>query len=234
MDFYLHHLFYIWITLFLGTIACSVLLHYSEQRSAHIEKLQGLFFVGFFITILPAFGRFISRPDFSRPAGWIMSLLLVIGGGGFYASLLAAVGPIRLPNSWEWPAGFVRGVIRTADGKFVVPIRPVGRIQIYDPQWRFLRGWNIEALGGPFKFACTPNGTIDVFSLRGMRHYSFTQEGLLLSTDKFELPLPPLPKGQWMMVPTSPLLLIFFHPAVLLFLAGIGFWGPSTPGRITH
>ena len=47
--------------------------------------------------------------------------------------------------------GFAKGVVSTEDHYFVVPHTPSGRVQIYDSNWKFLWGWNVEAGAGTFK-----------------------------------------------------------------------------------
>src|SRR6476469_4985815 len=74
---------------------------------------------------------------------WLVSiagLFLMVGAGGFFATGLSAMDVITLPDSFEWPSGYVRGVVQTQDGKYVVPHIPAGRVQLYDSQWRFIRG----------------------------------------------------------------------------------------------
>ena len=147
---------------------------------------------------------------------WIkgmMYLLILIGAGGFFAAALSATGIFKLPTSYEWPAGYVRGAVTAGDGKHIVPLMPSGRLQIYDSQWHFIRGWNVDASGGDFKAWCSSDGVIEVFTARGQRHYSFTQDGHLISSGTFSEPFSSLPiEGQSVVVPTSPLLWIFSSP----------------------
>ena len=110
-----------------------------------------------------------------------MGLLVLVGAGGFFAAGLSAVGVLKLPSSVEWPAGYVTGVVTMADGKYVVPLVPPGRVQLYDPQWHFLRGWHVDAEGGDFRVRCSPDGLIEVFTARGNHYYSFKENGELIS-----------------------------------------------------
>jgi hypothetical protein len=141
---------------------------------------------GLFIAIFAAFWLFLAARWMAKDlkasarAKWIkgtMYLFILIGAGGFFAAALSATGIIMLPTSYEWPAGYVRGVVTAADGKHIVPLMPPGRVQIYDSQWHFIRGWNVDASGGDFKVRCSPDGLIEVFTARGQRHYSFSQDG---------------------------------------------------------
>lgn len=82
----------------------------------------------------------------------------------------AVLGVLKLSDSIQWPAGDRDGVMRTPDGIYVVPLVWVGRVQLYDQQWRFLRGWHVDANAGFFKVECPPGGTIEVFAARGLHH----------------------------------------------------------------
>jgi hypothetical protein len=166
----------------------------------------------------------------SDPATWIIALLcsfVVIGIGGFLLPMLSSVGPLRLPASYEWPAGYVRGVARTADGKYVVPLVAYGRVQIYDSRWHFLQGWNVDAKGGGFRVQTSPDGVIEVFFLRGdISHRSYTEEGELLPPKDPQDPYRVAPRsGQSMIVPAAAVFWVFSSPCISILLAIIGFAG---------
>jgi len=154
----------------------------------------------------------------SRPLGWLaglMGLLAFVGIGGFFAQWLVGTGTLPLPNSFQWPAGRVRGIAKTQDGIYVVPLVPISRVQIYDADWHFLRGWNVDTGGKDFTIEVTLDGVIDIRTSRYL--YSFSQSGTLLNKEDVEMPLggywsSPSSRGEAVMVPTSPFLLIFSHP----------------------
>jgi hypothetical protein len=160
---------------------------------------------------------------------WILAffgLLIMLGAGGFFAAALSASAVLKFPNSFEWPAGYVRGVATTADGKYIVPLVPSGRVQIYDRQWRFIRGWHVDAEGGVFRVACSENGLVDVYTARGQHHYTFTENGDLVSTRTLSEPFDS--KGssdEWVVVPTSPLLWVFSSPFLSWAVAVVGMAG---------
>jgi hypothetical protein len=155
----------------------------------------------------------------------ISGLFLMVGAGGFFAAGLSATGVITLPESFEWPSGYVRGVVQTQDGKYVVPHIPAGRVQLYDAQWHFIRGWHVDASGGDFTVACLPDGEIVVFTARGHQRLSFTENGrLTLATTLPESFVRPQP-GRSIVVPTSPLLWIFSSPFLSWGVALIGMAG---------
>lgn len=190
---------------------------------------------GWVIALFAAFWLFRAVTGIAReltgptPLKWVvgaMGLLVVLGAGGFFAAALCAVGMLKLSNSFEWPAGYVKGVVRTADGKYVVPLLPAGRIQIYDSNWRFLRGWQVNAEGGDFKVDCPQRGTVEVLTARGRHHYSFTDDGTMISTTTFSKDFYTLAGTEKsLIVPTSPLLWVFSSPFLSVGLAAIGFVG---------
>ena len=156
-----------------------------------------------------------------------MGFLVLVGAIGFFGAGMSAVGFLKFPNSFEWPAGNVCGVKTTADGKHVVPLVPSGRVQIYDANWRFLRGWHVGAHGGDFKVDCPAPGRIDVYTGRGLHHYSYTESGELIAATTYPEGLGPLQcSGCCEVVPTSPLGWVFTSPflswgAIVAGIAGL-------------
>jgi hypothetical protein len=155
----------------------------------------------------------------------LMWLLVGVGGAGFFAPMLCAEGLLKLPTSFEWPAGYVSGVAPTDDGRYVVPIVPAARVQIYDSHWKFMRGWNVETGGGDFKVQFAPDGMIEVFTARGAMHYSFDQNGHWLSSEGMAQPFSWLPNGQSFWVPTPIWLWVFSSPFVAWLIMAIGMAG---------
>lgn len=173
-----------------------------------------------------------------RPFKWIVGVtyfLILIGASGFFATALSAVGILKLPCSREWPAGYVSGVVTELDGKYIVPLVPSGRVQLYDSQWHFIRGWNVDAGGGDFKVQCSPDGLIEVFTARGEHHFSFSEDGrLIASTTILPGVFSGLPKGQSVVVPTSPLLWVFSSPFLSWAVMVIGFVGMAILKKINR
>jgi hypothetical protein len=200
----------------------------------------GLFlalFAGFWLFLaVRGMAREFKRADRSNRSKWIvtvMYVLVLIGASGFFAAGLSAVGVLKLPTSREWPAGYVSGVVTAVDGKYIVPLVPSGRVQLYDSQWRFIRGWNVDALGGDFKVQCSQDGVIEVFTARGAHHYSFAEDGhLIASTTILPEVFSAIPKGQSVVVPTSPLLWVFSSPFLSWGLMVIGFAGMAILKKI--
>jgi hypothetical protein len=191
--------------------------------------LFNIIFVFFTASMLFLAVRGVAR-DIKKggPFKWIigtLGFLIIVGIVGFWGPWYFALGILQLPNSFQWPAGFTNGVVRTPDGKYVVPLIPSGRVQLYDSQWRFLRGWHIDANAGAIKVECPANGTIEVFTARGLHHYSFTQDGRLISAQ----PLSTYAEydslhteGTSVEVPTSPLLWVLSSPFLSWGVGAIG------------
>ena len=184
-------------------------------------------FAGVWLTLAAVgIGRMLKR---ERRTNWlvaVMGLLVFIGSAGFFAEALSADGIIKLPKSYEWPAGYVGDVTVTSDGKYLVPLVPEGRVQVYDPHWHFLCGWNVEALGGEFTVAATTDGTVEVFTARGNHRYSFTENGDLVSASTAAESYQALPSGgQSVIVPTSPILWVFSSPFISMGVVVLGLIG---------
>jgi hypothetical protein len=86
---------------------------------------------------------------------------------------------------------------------------------------------------GDFKVQYSPDGVIEVFRARGEHHYSFTEDGHLISSTRI-LPnsFSSLPKGQSVVVPTSPLLWVFSSPFLSWGVMVIGFVGMAILKKI--
>jgi hypothetical protein len=158
---------------------------------------------------------------------WIFAVPILIGlfgFAGFFAQMLSGEGIVKLPMTYEWPAGYVTNVITTADNKYVVPIVPSGRVQLYDSNWHFLRGWNVDALGGDFKVAADSPGTLEVFTARGEHHYTFTENGELISSSPLTKSYYSLPtSGQAEVVSTPLLLWPLSNPFISVVVGTLGF-----------
>jgi hypothetical protein len=139
------------------------------------------------VWLLSAVGGFWAARKEPRKVAWVLraaALLLVVGGLGFFGSALSAMGGLNwLPPSFEWPVGYAPGVVSTGDYYYVVPLGAAGRIQIYDSEWKFIRGWPVQANGGSFLLQVTNYNQISVLTSRGSRHFVFQTDGKLLSED---------------------------------------------------
>jgi hypothetical protein len=143
------------------------------------------------------------------------AMFLGIGAVGFFGSALASLGGLkRLGADFEWPIGFASGVITTKDSIHIVPHTPSGRIQLYDLNWKFLRGWQVDASGGTFKLVGAASNQVEVVTARGRWHYEFDLNGHVLSKSTYApasySDFPESQEAHWL--PLAPWLWVFSHP----------------------
>jgi hypothetical protein len=82
---------------------------------------------------------------------WIGGVFVVLGAAGFFGTALSSLGMVKLPPSFEWPPGYVNGVVTSPSGLCIVPLDPSGRVQVYGSDWRYLRGWQVARKVGRSK-----------------------------------------------------------------------------------
>jgi hypothetical protein len=118
-----------------------------------------------------------------RFGGWKSSLfpvaafLLAYGGIGLVATQLAING--FLPDA-EWPFRSAEGVQITPDHHSIVPLSFASRIQIYDKQGKFIRGWPVQASGGKFAIELDSSNDLEVMTARTRERYVYTMDGSLI------------------------------------------------------
>lgn len=158
----------------------------------------------------------------------ICAIMLACGALAFLAQALAAFGGLSfLPASFEWPVGEVGGVVMDPRGNYIVPLKATGRIQVYDQEKRFLRGWFVDAAGGVFKLHVTDEDNIEVFIERCQLGYLFGLDGTLVHRDTYA------PKGYSDVVSESSLVVRFPAPWILWLLASpINAWGVGALGML--
>ena len=154
------------------------------------------------------------------------SLLLVIGALGFFGLGFSALGGLNwLPENFEWPVGRAKNVVKTEE-YYIVPHVSAGRIQIYNQELVFERGWNIEAGGGVFKLTPLADEQLIIYTARDSQKYTYSIEGELLAAENFHPgDYSSIEKtGIELKIPTSPLLLIFKNPFIawVFMMAGMG------------
>jgi len=170
----------------------------------------------------------LRQQGWRRPVHLLAAMLFTIGAVGFLGSALSSMGVFHWPNSFEWPAGYCSGVVTTPQGHFMVPLTRIGRVQIYDQDWKFVRGWNVDASSGAFKLFIKDTNHIQVVTVRGRRLLEYDFEGHLLSSSNYQptgtgagyssFPSP----GNTYIVPTPIYLWVFSSP----FLS----WGAAIAG----
>ena len=177
---------------------------------------------------------------------WIVlpsSFLVATGALAFFGQGISAVGVLNwLPPTFEWPAGHVDGALTMADGGKVVLIKGAERIQVYDANWRFVRGWPAQSA---LKLRLLPDGKVEALT-KGLHGTVFDLRGNLIARRTYEVremvklqnSLAPCPR---VFIPTSPWLYILSSPFLsgTLLNAGLLGWfvvayksnSPSTPRR---
>ncbi|MHC4118414.1 MAG: hypothetical protein ACYSWO_13010 [Planctomycetota bacterium] len=169
----------------------------------------------------------LSETAFTWKAGlnFLTSACLTIGALGFFGASLSATGGLDwLPDTFEWPVGNADNVLITNDGTYIVPHPESGRIQIYNADLEFQRGWPIKSNGGEFKLSPSANGEFDVYVARSDHKYHYDIYGKLLSTGIYEsgeyAKIPDY--GENFKIPTPVYLYVFTHPFASLFVAAMG------------
>ena len=113
---------------------------------------------------------------FRTPGGrpWrtlLFGLLFFYGFGAFFCQGAGATGALAfVPASVEFPVWRPETVVRTTRELTFVGLVPMGRVQVYDSGGRFLRGFFVDAGGGPFTIQPAADGRILVRSHRTGRH----------------------------------------------------------------
>jgi len=159
--------------------------------------------------------------------------LVALGGTGFFGLAFSSVGGLRcLPTTFEWPVGFVHGPLTMPDGTHVIPVALAGnRIQIYGPDWQFVRAWYVPAGGGGrVSLQIAQTNRIEVIARIHTMRYLYNLDGSLISAQTYapktfhdfpgsnESIRVPTPWWFWML--TSPMhsWLVFAFGLVLVFL----------------
>ena len=152
--------------------------------------------------------------------------LFAYGVLGFFGAFLSATG--RLPwasGDTALPMWYVDGAAVDGDGMIYCPSPPWGRIQLYDRDKRFVRGWSVNASGGTFRIHVNRDNHLEVATARGRMLYVFDREGHLLSGASYE------PRsysvfdgwrGRAIVIPTPFYLIPLTHPLLAWALALAG------------
>jgi hypothetical protein len=159
---------------------------------------------------------------------WVVGIsgfLIIVGAIGFFGSALVAEGTIIPSTSFEWPAGHANHAVNLSDGGHAIGLEPVGRVQLYDSAWHFVRGWQIDAKGGDFSIVSAEDDLLNVYTARSRMLYVFSDAGKLVSSASYSQGFSDIPRGGSLNVPTSPLLWPFSSPFgcwALIVLGSLG------------
>jgi hypothetical protein len=155
----------------------------------------------------------------------LTAVCLISGAVGFFGSALSSTGSLNwLPNTFEWPVGRAQNVLVSVSGKHIVPHVPSGRVQIYDRDLKFQRGWPVNASGGDFLLTPAADNEFYVLTQRNDYKYRYDLYGKLLSTErvKHEDYETITDVGYVVYIPTAVYLLVFVNPFLSWLAAMIG------------
>lgn len=143
-----------------------------------------IFAIGGSLAIMAILAPFVGHFRTTRPRILVLTgfLLVFLGAVRWTSCQLSWFGALDgLPSSWEWPVGTAKRVITMPDGTHVVAVTSAGRVQIYDPKWKFLRGWAVGAPAGEFKMLPAGPDKFDVMPMRTMRRDTYRLSGDLIA-----------------------------------------------------
>jgi hypothetical protein len=167
--------------------------------------------IGILYVVMAILGPFIGHFRKTQPRAAVFAgfLLLLVGGIAGFGSALSAWGGLGwLPESFEWPIGSSVGAITMPGGEHVVPHIFAARVQIYDRNLKFVRGWAVPSYGKDFKVR--PAGRDRFDALYGTRTDTYLLDGKLVGHKSGGPSYYTLPDyGQRLSIPTWPWLLIF-------------------------
>ena len=179
-----------------------------------------LFLIGFLVAAIRN-----SLSMLRQASGWRRwlilpsSALVVIGASGFFGQGIVASGPNWLPTSFEWPAGRVEDALTAANSYHIILVSGVARIQVYDRNWRFLRGWSVPRA---LRLRMLGDGTIEALT-KSEKGLVFDVRGSLISERTYGIRESEdlensLPHTGSVLVPTPASLYVFSNPLLCWFV----------------
>lgn len=169
-----------------------------------------------------------ARLPFRKGESWFRGLLRMVAGGFLLVGFLGFFAPRVAPDwpqlSFEWPVGQATNVLAYRDGTLVVGHKPSGRIQVYDENHDFVRGWFLEeGVSGTFKLAACSESSFYVYTARGSHRYEFDFLGTTLSSSTYAEPYESFPPAGGAVVLPFPFYLTpLLSPFVAFVFAMIG------------
>ena len=153
---------------------------------------------------------------------------LFLGGVMFVVGVIALVVPPvwleLLSETDEYPVGRAQSLITTQNGLRVVATNVGARLQVYDAEWNFLRGWDFDSHAGS-NVALRPlaNDEFEVLTLKGSRRYAYNTNGELISTGTYPWEEFATSSGKSAVVPTPWWLWVFTSHEYWMVLCAGGF-----------
>jgi hypothetical protein len=208
-------------------LPCEDRPQHGGSRTLTFIVLFGLAVVGAAVLRLAEAIRMRPQPTTRMLVGGIVGVALIAYGMlGFFGAFVSATG--RLPwtsKDTALPMGRVDGAVVDRDGLIYCPSTPWGRIQLYDRNKRFIRGWSVEAFGGVFRLHINAENHLEVATARRRMLYVFDREGRLLSGASMDpRSYPDLDhwRGSVIWIPTPFYLLPLTHPFFAWLVAAAG------------
>jgi hypothetical protein len=145
--------------------------------------LFGLLMVGF---VVRSVLRGMPPSGTARTAHFLVGAVFLYGCLGFFGQAAAATGGLWfIPSSLEWPVLKPEASALHSSGDSILGLASSGRVQVYDPSGRFLRGWFVDASGGVFKLQVTASDHVEVFAARGQSRLVYNLQGVLLESGTY-------------------------------------------------
>ncbi|MGF1879259.1 hypothetical protein L4D77_28855 [Photobacterium frigidiphilum] len=182
-----------------------------------------LIFVSFVVNTL----KLISKEKLFSVRGG----LTIVSSTFFLCGLLVFFAPIFYRSghlSWissgaEWPIGHASNVLVTKDGTYIVPHDSTGRVQIYNKDLDYIRGWFIDDNGGTFTLLPIGDTSFSVYVVRGRNNIEYDVYGNQLSLKRNVKRDSDVPKqGIDIDIPTPIYLLPFTSPFMASIFALFG------------
>jgi len=152
---------------------------------ADSDGVMGAFFDAFGLlmvgVVLRSVVRGMAPPGTARKVHLLVGAPFLYGCIGFFGQAAAATGGLPfIPSSFEWPVLWPEATAVDSSGNSILGLASSGRVQVYDPEGHFLRGWFVDASGGAFKLQVTASDHLEVFTARRAWRLVYNLQGALL------------------------------------------------------
>ncbi len=107
-------------------------------------------------------------------------VFFLLGAVGWFGGALFGGGLLSVPVHFEVPLGELEGIAVDSKGRVYCGASFYGRVQVYDREGRFLRGWSADASGGAFRIKVDEDDRVHVATARGGLHWIWDREGRLI------------------------------------------------------
>ena len=146
-----------------------------------------LFSLAIFLCFIIVVARFV-KLGLSRTPFSVKTIFTLIGAVFIVVGLfnwMVAVGGLTgiLPDSFEWPVNEPESVLVTSHGTHIVPNGSSVRMQIYDRDLVFQRGWWVDTGGGGFKLVLSSDTSFTIYVDKYNEKHTYDLSGTLLATD---------------------------------------------------